>query len=284
MCWFFGAASTILNALSIYLQTNSYLSKNNSITLLIVNLHFSDLCMGIYLLVISIIDYLSLGNYYLYHFMWSRGIFCKALSVMHVYSIQNSATLVLFLAVLRFFVVVVSPMQKIIISRGTMILSIFIITASNIAICVTHVNVESVALSHARSRLCVLLSIGSEDNGSWRYFTTFYVTSSMIFLLIAGIAYVLIFRAVYKTQCRSGRKEKRLPWFSLLVLVNIICYLPLSCVTMLDIFGVRIHENVSSWLVVISIPLNSIIHPFIYTFSVLFKKRLHTLLETLKRR
>ena len=284
MCWFFGAASTILNALSIYLQTNSYLSKNNSITLLIVNLHFSDLCMGIYLLVISIIDYLSLGNYYLYHFMWSRGIFCKALSVMHVYSIQNSATLVLFLAVLRFFVVVVSPMQKIIISRGTMILSIFMITASNIAICVTHVNVESVALSHARSRLCVLLSIGSEDNGTWRYFTTFYVTSSMIFLLIAGIAYVLIFRAVYKTQCRSGRKEKSLPWFSLLVLGNIICYLPLSCVTMLDIFGVRIHENVSSWLVVISIPLNSIIHPFIYTFSMLFKKRLHTLLETLKRR
>ena len=284
MCWFFGAASTILNALSIYLQTNSYLSKNNSITLLIVNLHFSDLCMGIYLLVISIIDYLSFGSYYLYHFMWSRGILCKALSVIHMYSIHNSATLVLFLAVLRFFVVVVSPMQNTIISRKTMLLSIFIITASNMAICVTHVNVEYVALSYARSRLCVLLSIGSEDNWTWRYFTTFYVTSSMIFLLISGIAYVLIFRAVYKTQCRSGRKKKRLPWFSLLVLGNIVCYLPLLCVTMLDIFGLQVHENVSSWLIVISIPLNSIIHPFIYTFSMQLKNRLCTFLETLKRR
>ena len=283
MCWFFGAVSTIINAFSIYLQTNSYLSRKNNITLLIVNLHFSELCMGIYLLTISIIDNLSFGSYYVYHYLWSRGILCKALSVIHMYSIQNSATLVMFLALLRFFVVVVLPMQKITLSRGTMLLSIFIITASNIAVCVTHVNVGSAALSYARSRLCVLLNIGSEDNGTWRYFTTFYVTSSMIFLLIAGIAYVLIFRAVYKTQCRSGRKKKRLPWFSLLVLSNIFCYLPLLCVTMLDIFGVRIHENVSSFLIAISIPLNSIVNPFIYTFSMLSKKRLFGLLRALRR-
>ena len=284
MCWFFGAASTILNALSIYLQTNSYKSRKNIIALLIANLHFSELCMGVYLLGISVIDYLSLGSYYEYHYLWSRSILCKVLSVMHIYSIQNSATLVMFLALLRFFVVVVSPMKKIIISRGTMILSIFMITAYNTAICVTHVSVESAALSYARSRLCVLLGIGSEDNGSWRYFTTFYVTSSMIFLLIAGNAYVLIFRAVYKTQCRSGRKKKRLPWFSLLVLSNIICYLPLLCITMLDIFGVRIHEKVSSFLVVISMPLNSIVNPFIYTFSILTRKNLYTLLGALRQR
>ena len=283
MCWFFGAASTILNAFSIYLQTNSYLSGKNSITLLIVNLHFSDLCMGIYLLVISVIDYLSFGSYYLYHFMWSRGILCKVLSIIHIYSIQNSATLVLLLALLRFFVVVVSLMQKTIIRRKTMLLSIFMITAYNIAICVTHASVKSAVLSHARSGLCVLVNIGSEDNGTWRYFTTFYVTSSMIFLLIAGIAYVLIFRAVYKTQCRSGRKKKRLPWFSLIVLVNTICYLPLLCVTMLDNFGARVHENVSSWIVVLSIPLNSMVNPFIYTFSMVSKKRLCILLLALRR-
>ena len=284
MCWFFGAASTILNALAIYLQTNSYKSRKNIIILLIANLHFSELCMGVYLLVISIIDYLSFGSYYEYHYLWSRSILCKVISVMHIYSIQNSATLVMFLALLRFFVVVVSPMRKNILSRGTMLLSIFIITAYNIAICVTHVNVESAALSYARSRLCVLLSIGSEDNGTWRYFTTFYVTSSMIFLLVSGIAYVLIFKTVYKSQCRSGRKKKRLPWFSLFVLGNSICYLPLLCVTILDIFGLQVHENVSLWLVVISIPLNSIVNPFIYTFSMLFKERLHPLLRALKRR
>ena len=282
--WFFGLASTIINALSIYLQTNSYKLRNNIIALLIANLHFSELCMGVYLLMISIIDYLSYGSYYLYHYLWSGSIFCKVLSVVHMYSMQNSATLVMFLALLRFFVVVVSPMQKTILSRKTMLLSIFIITAYNIAICVTHVRIEYSAFSYTRSRLCVLLSIGSEDNGTWGYFTTFYVTSSMIFLLISGIAYVLIFRAVYKTQCRSGRKKKRLPWFSLLVLSNIFCYLPLLCVTMLDILGVRVHENVSSWLVVISIPLNSIINPFIYTFSILFKKRNCTLLNILKQR
>ena len=206
MCWFFGAVSTILNALAIYLQTNSYKSRKNIIILLIANLHFSELCMGVYLLVISIIDYLSFGSIYDYHYLWSRSILCKVISVMHIYSIQNSPTLLMFLALPRYFVVVVSPMRKNILGRGTMILSIFMITVYNTAVCVTHIHVESAALSYARSRLCVLLSIGSKDNGTCRYFTTFYATSSTIFLLISGIAYVLIFRAVYKTQCMSGKK------------------------------------------------------------------------------
>ena len=83
---------------------------------------------------------------------------------MHIYPIQNSATLVMFLALLRFFVVVVSPMKKTIISRGIMVLSIFMITVYNIAVCVTHVNVESAVLSYARSTLCVLLLCIKNDS------------------------------------------------------------------------------------------------------------------------
>ena len=281
MCWFFGTVSTITNALSIYLQTNSYLLRKNSITLLIANLHFSELCMGVYLLVIAIIDNLSSGNYYVYYSSWSRGIRCKVLSVMHMYSLQNSAALVMFLALLRFYVIVVTPMKKIILSRGTMLVSIFIITAYNIAICVIPFSLDYTALRFVSSRLCVLLRLDSEHNGTWRYFTTFYVTSSMVFLMIAGISYVIIFRAVYKIQLMSKRKKKRLPWFSLLVLGNIICYLPLLCVTMLNIFDVQIQGEVFSWIVITTIPLNSIINPFIYTFSMVSKERLRTLLKAL---
>ena len=265
--WLFGALSTMTNALSVFIQTNSYMLKKKNIALIIVNLHLSEMCMGIYLLVIALIDYLSSGSYYTYHLTWSEGITCKVLRVLRMYWMQNATTLVMFLALLRFVVIVVSPMKKIIISRGTILTILFMISLYNIIMCIIPIQLGYEGPNYTRSGHCLLLRMNSKQNGSRNFLTLFYLSSSTICLLTAGVIYVLIFRSVYKTQCQSKRKKKRLPWLSLLILCNSIRCLPLWIVTVLDIIGVPLHVNIFPWMVVLNIPLTSILNPFIYTLN-----------------
>ena len=277
--WIFGASSTITNALSIFIQTNSYMLKKRNIALIIVNLHFSEMCMGIYLLVISLIDYLSSGSYYTYHLTWSEGITCKALRILHMYWMQNATTLVMFLALLRFVVIVVSPMKAIIISRGKILTILFTISLYNIIMCIIPIQLGYEGPNYARSGLCILLRMNSKHNDSRNFLTIFYLSSSTICLLIAGVAYVLIFRSVYKTQSRSKRKKKRLPWLSLLILCNSIGCLPFWIVTVLDIIGMPLHVNIFPWMVVLNIPLTSILNPFIYTLREGLHDRVCTVIK-----
>ena len=277
--WIFGALSTITNALSVFIQTNSYMLKKRNIALIIVNLHFSEMCMGIYLLVIALIDYLSAGSYYTHHLKWSEGITCKTLRVLHMYWMQNATTLVMFLALLRFVVIVVSPMKKIIISRRTILIILFMISLFNILLCIVPIQIGYEGPNYARSGLCLLLRMNSKQNGSRNFLTIFYLSASTICLLIAGVAYVLIFRSVYKTQCQSKRKKKRLPWLSLLILVNSISCLPLWIVMVLDIIGVPLHVNIFPWMVILNIPLTSILNPFIYTLKEGLHDRVRTVIK-----
>ena len=277
--WVFGASLTIPNALSIFIQTNSYMLKKRNVALIIVNLHFSEMCMGIYLLVIALFDYLSSGSYYTYHLTWSEGITCKSLRILHMYWMQNATTLVMFLALLRFVVIVVSPMKKIIISRGKILTILFTISLYNIIMCIVPIQLGYEGPIYARSGLCLLLRMNSKQNGSRNFLTIFYLSSSTICLLIAGVAYVLIFRSVYKTQSRSKRKKKRLPWLSLLILCNSISCLPLWIVAVLDIIGVPVHVNIFPWMVVLNIPLTSILNPFIYTLREGLPDRVCTIIN-----
>ena len=127
--------------------------------------------------------------------------------------------------------------------------------------------------------LCLPLPITRQAFGGYGFsFGVFVVTNFVLFLLI-GAGQAAIYCAVRasakamrstKQQQQDTAVARRL--FSV-VLTDFCCWVPVGVLGIMAFCDVPIPAEVTVWMAIFVMPINSVINPYLYTFNMMIEKR-----------
>jgi len=75
------------------------------------------------------------------------------------------------------------------------------------------------------------------------------------------------------TASDSSSQSKPYKKILLLILTNLLCWIPIQFLMIVSLCGFNVGQDVSNWFVVAVMPINSLTNPFLYTIESLWKKK-----------
>lgn len=90
---------------AVLLVLLSFLSELTVPKLLICNLAFADLCMGLYLFLLAWIDHVSKGEFFNFAFDWQYGAGCKAAGFLTIFASHLSVFTLTIITLERYFAI-----------------------------------------------------------------------------------------------------------------------------------------------------------------------------------
>ena len=146
-------------------------------------------------------------------------------------------------------------------------------------------------------RLCSIIVgfVGQLQTGMCLFYylestnTTFELWFNIAFIVINWILIILCvastnllihkiqksFKSITQSGSSTGGSSKRKGYSQilLLVLTNLICWIPTQILMMAALGELEVHSEITSWFVVLVLPINSLTNPFLYTIFSLWKER-----------
>lgn len=122
--------------------------------------------------------------------------------------------------------------------------------------------------------LCIAIPLTKEITSGMEYAAVVFLGINL--LIGAFIPYILyqIYREVKismeKVQStQTGTDIQVAKKLSAVVITDCLCWLPVGILVILSLAGLKTPSKVYSWIIVLELPLNAAINPYIYTFSKL---------------
>ena len=269
--------SFIANGLVLIYRSKAY-KKISLGNIIIMNLALADILMSFYLTGIGIADHWFSGRYALEMETWKNSILCKLTGVVAVIATEMSLFFLVLISVFYLFVIGYNKARYAI---NKLRLAIFCKACWIVLTPVCFLPLSG--LANIQSGSCLFFRFMSQDQSelSWYYNILFYVVFNVLLLLVSitcTIMFVLKVHAsaqnVRKTGSISkGRNKKGLYiWMMVLVLSNLMCWLPFEVLMIMSLSGYRFNMEVVQWFSILVLPLNSVSNPFLYTVRMLMKK------------
>ena len=198
---------------------------------LIKNLAVADFLMGVYMLVLAIVDAHYRGRYIENATRWRLSWTCQVLGFFSAVSSEAS--------VLTLFVVTCDRMQKLLFPFSNFHLTLRSARAVMTIVWVTVIVLFLIPMMpseyfrgqfYSRSGVCVALYITPDPSPGWEYsFVIFHGLNFAVFLLMWG-AYVLMYKSIKNvgSQAQKGREMKRARKMTFLVFVDFCCWVPIN--------------------------------------------------------
>lgn len=286
LIWVVGISSLIGNMFVIIWRLQKYSTRVSD--LLILNLSASDTLMGIYLCIIASFDTYYRGVYYQNAEAWLSGLVCKFAGILNLLSSEVSVFMLLIISIDRCLAIVFTfksltinlSKAKRIVGIGWIIMLILCI----IPLLLTkqfdgfyNSNGVCMIFSVEYTQIDVNTRLSVTETG--QLFTDGILIFNFLAFVVITIAYMLIF---YKVQSvaketsilRSTKKtntEITIARKLVLILVtDFICWMPIILVQFVSrVSDVTMPANVSAWLAIFVLPLNSALNPFLFTVSAI---------------
>lgn len=250
--------------------------------LLMYNLGFSNLLMGVYLMMLCCVDAHTYGEYYNYVQAWQYAGGCQVLGFIGMFATQLSLCILVLITVERFllitYAVQIEKQMRIQHAKFAVLLSWLY------SLVVAFLPATNKASSFNRTAVCLPLDLSSGSAvGYIVWLLSTYITG---FLAILG-CYVILYRSIYKTTVAMETRTmeiqvaKRL---SMIIFSNFLCWLPISIAGFMALYSnVDFNVRVAKFLLVFFFPLNACTNPFLYAiFTKVFREDLLTLLSSCK--
>ena len=234
------------------------------------NLAISDFLMSIYLFIIAIGDNYYRDRYALFAEEWLRSPLCAIASFLMCTSSLMSVIMMLFISIDRYLF-----SSNFLSSLDVRYKWTKIVLISGWLFTCTFVGIP-VIMSFNRTadlRLYQFSSICSPSNLENPFFATWiilFVVTQFIFWILTTTFYVLLLKSVNKsshairgsTQSRNFIIAVR---FSLILITNLITWLPIYALVILTLNDGKLNIFTLQFAIILAIPLNSAINPYIYT-------------------
>jgi leucine-rich repeat-containing G protein-coupled receptor 6 len=246
---------------------------------LVCNLAFADLCLGVYLAFISVVDLQTQGNgrFYLSAIPWQNGPGCKTAGFFAIFATELSVYSLVLITFERLYTISnVMKQKQIGIKMAVLLVGIgWVIAIITALLPLLNVGVNSY------SSVCVCLPFLHEGIGD-RLYLIFIVTFNLLAFVLIVAFYVRIYWLTRKTQAvNSGPSDRKLiRSILMLTIVDFLCWVPLSVITLAVVGGKSdiLDISVSKWLVVLIFPINACANPFLYAiFTKKFREHIKTL-------
>ncbi|XP_072037246.1 uncharacterized protein [Amphiura filiformis] len=301
--WILGISALFGNLFVIIWRLN--VKKTNTVAsiqnLLIGNLAFSDLMMGVFMLLIASADVYFGDEYFIYSDAWRSGVICRFAGFLCLVSSEAS---VFFLSVISFDRLLGAGFPLSIKRRLTLMstkIVSFIIWSVTIAfsfwpilkagpdsdlydlsdVCVGLPLITRPAGYDFEERedtgqVSFYLPVAKDTKPAWYFSIVIFLGVNLTCFITMLICYVFLFIQVRKSARRVGRKgnsdyEIRLAKnMALIVATDFLCWVPVIIMSVLSQTGlVVIPLEAYIWSVVFIIPINSAINPYLYTLASL---------------
>ena len=287
------AIVSLVGAVFVLVWRTLFKEKNVAQTIMLMHVAVADGLMGVYLFIIGAKDAMWSGEYYLHDYQWRTGLSCQITGGICVLSSEVSLMILSLLSADR-FKHIVFPRRFRTLGRKKTHTFCFIIWAISFLIAflptfgITYFHDPANGiLYYGKSVMCLPLQLHPDFISGWEYSVAFFVGLNLFLVLFIIVAYAMILgktclskRRLNKQGTKRARKaraktantkrEKSLTKRVLfIILTDCACWMPII------VFGLRstlengfdVPGDLSVWIAVFVLPINSAINPFLYTFS-----------------
>ena len=263
---------------------------------LMVSLAVADFMMGIYLLAISYIDMRYINVFYQIVSEWTSSYTCVIFGLINFVSCEMSLMILSILSVAR--LIGVNKVNGIISLKSRIHIACF--STWMVIITVALMNITYVFTQHIKVRNSLCIILGTSDQRYITYFEqifqNFIIICNTVLLMVIAVCMGCIFfvkkslntlmkigARINKLHSNHNAKLRKVAFkLALLLLCNVLTWLPFMIVSILLQAGVNVHENVQQWVVVLGLPLSASTDPILYNLANL-KTYLHRAKQSRKK-
>ncbi|XP_034414225.1 follicle-stimulating hormone receptor [Cyclopterus lumpus] len=229
---------------------------------LMCHLAFSDLCMGIYLIVIATVDMLTRGQYYNDAIDWQTGVGCSAAGFFTVFASELSVFTLTAITLERWHTITHALRldRKLCLRHACIVMTsgwIF----SSIAALLPTVGVSS----YGKVSICLPMDVESLE--SQVYVVSLLLLNILAFVCVCG-CYLSIYLTVRNPSSAPARTDTRVAQrMAILIFTDFVCMAPISFFAISAALKLPlISVSDAKILLVLFYPINSCSNPFLYAF------------------
>ncbi|XP_053609809.1 follicle-stimulating hormone receptor isoform X2 [Plodia interpunctella] len=233
---------------------------------LMCHLAFSDLCTGIYLLMLAVVDLRSYGVFFNYAYNWQYGVGCKIAGFLSVFSGQLSVFTLTIVTLERWFAIT----YAIYLERRISLAAAAKIMFAGWVFSIFMAGLPLVGVSdYSSTSIC--LPVESKDAGDGIYQGSLFLTTMVAWLIIV-VCYVQIYRSLggggekYGGRGSAAAAERRIAnKMALLIGTDLLCWAPVAFFGVTALMGWPLVDvSHGKVLLVFFYPLNACANPFLY--------------------
>ncbi|XP_052741383.1 lutropin-choriogonadotropic hormone receptor isoform X2 [Bicyclus anynana] len=280
--WFVVAAAVVGNTAVLLVL----LANHTELTVprfLMCHLAFSDLCTGLYLFMLAVVDLRSYGEFFNYAYDWQYGVGCKIAGFLSVFSGQLSVFTLTIVTLERWFAITYAIYLERRISLGAA--AKIMIGGWMFSILMAGMPLAGVS-DYSSTSIC--LPVESEGVGDAVYQGSLFMTNAVAWVTIV-VCYVQIYRSLggggekYGGRAAAAAAERRIAnKMALLIGTDLLCWAPVAFFGVTALAGVPLVDvSHGKVLLVFFYPLNACANPFLY--AILTKQYRRDLLTLLAR-
>nr|ARK36624.1 G-protein coupled receptor GRL101 [Sagmariasus verreauxi] len=289
--WILGFIALLGNSFVI-LWRSFYSSGNKMHSFLIVNLGVGDFLMGVYLIIVAVVDHQYRGVYAAYELSWRTSSLCQLAGFISTFSSELSVFTLTVITVDR-LIVIKFPFgaRRVEGSVTRMVMAgVWILVAILSGLPLTYL--DYFHNFYGRSGVCLALHITNEKPNGWEYSVFIFLVLNLLSFGVMAVSYVLMYMTARDTHtaARTGAQARAgdagmATRMTLIVATDAACWLPIIFLGIASLSGLTIPPKVFSWIAVFVLPLNAAINPVLYTLSTApVRKRLDHMRQSVNSR
>lgn len=239
---------------------------------LITNLAVGDFFMGVYLLIIAVVDSYYRGEYIIFDRSWRKSELCKFAGFISTFSSELSVFTLTVITLDRLICIIFPlKLKRLGIKQASVVMPciwIVVIVLSGIPL----FGLDYFDNFYGRSGVCLAFHITPDKPKGWEYSVFVFLVLNFLSFLVIFISYLWMFlvakqttTAVRKSKAKSDNSmAKRM---TLIVMSDFFCWVPIILLGFASLGGATVPPQVYAWVAVFVLPLNSAMNPVLYTIS-----------------
>ena len=240
----------------------------------VANLGIADFLMSIYLLIIGTVDVYYRGNFIVFADEWKSSIMCKVAGFLSMTSCEMSVVMVLFISLDRLIVTTFS--SKVYPLR--MVHAMYMV-AAGWAVCILLALLPLLPIGYFGGNfygaipVCLPFHSNQFNAPGWEFVMALLIFNLVAFCFIV-FAYGMIFFQTRKVGKEVGRDQmtandvRLARKVALLVGTDFACWVPIVLISFLSFFAIYVPPQVSAWIAVVVLPINSSLNPLLYSDAI----------------
>ncbi|KAH9498145.1 hypothetical protein Btru_008378 [Bulinus truncatus] len=247
--------------------------------LFVTGLAVSDLLMGVYLMIIAVVDVVYADVYVVYDESWRKSFLCNFSGFLSTLSSETS-TFLIGLITLDRFISISYPFSAHETSKSLKWKGFILTWVVGFVLALIPAVVPEWRI-YSSNGLCLALPLtttGSDKLPGWEFSMVVYVILNFILFLFIALGQIGIFVNVIKKSnlpslrhCTERRTQdmniaKKLAFVAV---SDFLCWFPIGIMGILSLLNQEFGKDTYAWMAVFVLPVNSALNPMIYTIPVI---------------
>nr|ARK36625.1 relaxin-receptor 1 [Sagmariasus verreauxi] len=243
---------------------------NKILSLFIRNLAVADLLTGFYLAVVAVKDMQFRSEYHKHAYYWMTSWQCTVTGVLAMTSAEVSVMILSFMSVER-WLCITWPLRAPKLSLGGAKVSLTCIWVVGIVLSTAPVYYyKGKQRFYGSNGLCFPLHLDDPWVPGWFYSAFIFVGLNQLGVVLILMSYTGMFYNIRRTRANTplslGDREFAMRFF-FIVFTDCLCWTPIIILRILALAGIEIMPELYAYVVVVVLPINSALNPFLYTFT-----------------